>query len=523
MKHKDFFIGASVLAFAGFVTKFIGALYRIPLTNVIGAEGIGIYQLIFSVYALFLTSSAGGLPTGLSKLIAETKANEKDSEISGILGSALGFVGLTSLIFSAALIAFSRPLAAMQGNTSASLGYAVIAPAIFFVGIISVLRGYFQGNLNMKPTALSQITEQIVKLAAGLTLAAVMIKKGALYGAVGAILGVVASELAAAVYLYVLFLGRGGRMEIAANPKKLRTDFKKVAKYSIPITIGGALMPLTQFADGFLVINILNGTGFAPDISTSLYGILTGPVSSLVNFPVVITISLAVVIIPVISRQKSCRNIKEILSKSNFAVKTALFIGIPAAILFIAFSEEIMRALYPNFSVFELLFAARLLRLSAAGIIFLAVTHIFTALLQALDKPFLPVANMAVAMVLKIVLNIVLIRAVGITGAAVATVIAYFIAAFLNFIALSRLIGTNGKILRAFVKTLAAGACMTCFILVFKGFIENLYLRLLITAVGGAFLYLVVMLYIGLFTDEELRELPFGKKLLGIRGVRKKV
>ncbi|MDR2090543.1 MAG: polysaccharide biosynthesis protein [Clostridiales bacterium] len=519
MKQRDFFKSASILALAGFITKVIGALYRIPLTNIVGAEAIGVYQLIFSVYALFLTSSAGGLPAGLSKLVAEEKALG-GGQTGRIVGGSMGFVGLTGLFFAAVLIFFARPLAAVQGNPDVAFGYIVIAPAIFFVGITSVFRGYFQGNLDMMPTAASQIIEQIVKLTAGLIFASVLIKKGVLYGAAGAVLGVVVSELLAAVYLCVLFRRRGGRLIPASGFKEMRSVFKKVAKYSIPITVGGVLMPLTQFADSFLVVNILNKTGLALNVSTSLYGILTGPVSSLINLPVVMTIALAVVIIPVVSRQKTRGNIREILAKSNFAIKVALFIGVPAAILFAALSSEIMSVLYPNFSAFELAAASRLLAISAIGIIFLAATQIFTALLQALDKPFLPVGNMAFALLLKIVLNIVLIKPIGIYGAAVSTAAAYFTAAALNFISLGRLIGVNRNIPLAVLKTAAAGACMAGFIFLTKNAAENLYLKLFLTAFIAAAAYMLISLFISLFTDDELASLPLGRKLIKLKGGR---
>ncbi|MDR3294177.1 MAG: polysaccharide biosynthesis protein [Clostridiales bacterium] len=519
MKQQDFFKGASVLAFAGLITKFIGALYRIPLTNIVGAEAIGMYQLVFSVYALFLTSSTGGLPTALSKLIAETRASGgSEKEIGRISGSALGLVGITGLVFTALLMIFSRQIAAFQGNAQIYSAYIVIAPAIFFVSIISVMRGWFQGQINMTPTALSQIIEQLFKLGAGLTLSAIMVKKGLINGAIGALLGVVISEFIAAGYLYILFLKHGGKLEVARSYKELTKDFKRVAKYALPITIGGVLMPLTQFIDSFLVVNLLNKIGFALNLSTSLYGILTGPVSSLINFPVVITISLAVVIIPVVSRKKAERNISEILSKSNFAVKTALFIGIPAAILFIVFSEEIVALLYPNFDAYETANAARLLMLSSVGIVFLAVMQIFTALLQALDKIILPIRNMALAMLIKIILNLTLIPAIGIYGAAVATVAAYFTAAALDYISLSRHIGFSKKTLFAVLKTLTAGAIAAGFIFLTKSVIQNPYLKLFVTAALALILYTLLTVFTGLFTDDELRSLPLGKFLLKLKG-----
>ena len=517
-RQQDFFRSATILAFAGFITKLIGALYRIPLTNIIGPESIGMYQLVFSVYALFLTSSTGGLPAGLSKLIAETKATGGGSEeIGRVTGSSLGLVGLTSLLFTAVLAVFSRQIAAIQGNSAVAAGYIAVAPAIFFVGIVSVLRGWFQGQLDMTPTALSQIVEQVIKLSVGLTLSAVLIKKGILHGAVGAILGVVVSELLAAVYLYVLFLKRGGQLTVAANLKDMKADFKRVARYSVPITIGGVLLPLTQFTDSFLVVNLLKGAGFGLNVSTSLYGILTGPVNSLINLPVVITLSLAVVIIPVVSRSKSRRNIREILEKSNFATKTALFIGVPAAVLFMVFSGEIIRILYPGFNSYETDSAAGLLGFSAIGIVFLALMQIFTALLQALDRPFIPIRNLGLAMVIKVSLNILLIPRIGIAGASLASVAAYFFAAALNFASLSRLIGFNRGLIFAAIKALFAGGIAAILVLLLKNAVPNLYLSFLTAAISAVIVYLLLIIWIKFFTDDELSGLPFGKIALKLK------
>ena len=168
MKENKFIMGAFYIALGGFIAKAIGAIYRVPLTNVIGSYGMGLYQLVFPLYSLLLTVSGTGVPSALSKLIAEKISLNDRVNADGIFKTSLALMSVIGLFLSISLLAFAPLVARVQGDKNATLLYMLISPSVFLVSIMSVFRGYFQGRMNMKPTALSQIIEQIVKLLFGL-------------------------------------------------------------------------------------------------------------------------------------------------------------------------------------------------------------------------------------------------------------------------------------------------------------------------------------------------------------------
>lgn len=276
---KLFFKNAFIIAAGGFIAKILGALYRIPLTNLLGGTGMGLYQMVFPVYCILLDFAGAGLPCGLSKLIsanvgedAETK-NVKTFKTAFLLMSAIGGVGSLAMFFAA------KPLAIAQGNGEAYLAYTALSPAVFFVALISCYRGYFQGRQMMMPTALSQIIEQLVKLGAGLG-AVKLLLPSAPRAAAGAAFAVTLSEVAAFIMLAVMY------RKFKTGSKLSKEDFSREAKgifkICLPVTLVSVLLPLSQVADSFLIINILGRSG---ENATSLYGLFSGGVMSVIGVP----------------------------------------------------------------------------------------------------------------------------------------------------------------------------------------------------------------------------------------------
>lgn len=200
------FTGAGMLAVASVVAKLLGAMYRVPLTNVLGGEGMGLYQLVFPLYTLLLTVSSGGLPIAVSRLVAVKLADGDEKGAARVLRVSLVALSLAGLIGTALLLIFGGAAAAFQGNAEARIAYYGIAPAVLFVAIISCFRGYFQGRENMLPGAVSQLTEQAGKLVFGLYLANKFMPMGYAYGVFGALVGVSLSELFAAAVLAITYV-----------------------------------------------------------------------------------------------------------------------------------------------------------------------------------------------------------------------------------------------------------------------------------------------------------------------------
>lgn len=214
MKRRTMAGNAALLSVFSIIAKVISALYRVPLTSVLGAEGMGMYQLVFSIYALILALTTGGIPVAVSRLTSENNALKKDSRI--VLKNALLSVVGTSVVLAAFLCVLSGFVARIQGNEGVKSGYYVIAPAVVFVGALSMFRGWFQGNNDVIPTAVSGLFEQVFKLAFGLTLAKILSKYGVIYGVIGALSGVMISEFVALIYIVITYFSRGKIYKINA-------------------------------------------------------------------------------------------------------------------------------------------------------------------------------------------------------------------------------------------------------------------------------------------------------------------
>ena len=201
MRRQSVLMGALVLAVGGMIAKLVGALYKIPLTNILGTNGMGLYYLVFPLYSLLLVLISSGTSLAVSRLVSTERIhNNKHNELV-IFKVALVYVFVLSLIFSALLIVFSHNISAIQGNANARVGYIAIAPAIIFSSLIAVVRGYFQGQENMIPTLLNNILEQVIKLVSGLILANYFMRKGVMFAVFGAILGVTISEFFAFILI----------------------------------------------------------------------------------------------------------------------------------------------------------------------------------------------------------------------------------------------------------------------------------------------------------------------------------
>lgn len=289
-----FYKNAILIASGSFFAKVIGAVYRLPLSKILGGYGLGLYQMVFPVYGAALTVSASGVPTAVSKLVAEEEEGKKEN----VLAAALSFLPFAGLVLTALLLCLSQPLSVLQGNAAAARCYRAIAPAVFFTSAFSAIRGYFQGRNKMFPTAASQIVEQTVKLCVGLFFA-VRWKTDPARAAAGACLGVSVSEAFACLYLFLryfkerpaktLLCGRDGR--------KMR---KRVFRALLPMIVIGILPPLTSVLTGFFTIPVLSA--YETD-ATALYGVYFGGVTAVTGVPVALCYGVAVAALPVLSKK----------------------------------------------------------------------------------------------------------------------------------------------------------------------------------------------------------------------------
>ncbi len=513
--------GAFILLVAGIICKLLGAFYRVPLSNILGSEGIGVYQLIFPVYSLILIISSGGIPVALSKIVAECRARGETERAKRFLLISFLMLFILSGIFSIVFVFFNEYIATIQGNSSASLGYIAVSIALVFASLLTAFRGYFQGYQIMYPTAISQIIEQVVKLVLGLILAGLFVNRGIAYGVLGALLGIAISEVLSLIYLLITYFVKKIKIDLIEPGIKYGFwhDFWLLIKRSFPITLNSLILPLILAIDSFLVINLLLSSGYTSAQSTSLFGVYSGMVNSLINFPTVAALAISVAILPAIAYQNEKG--EKITSSVSTCLKIILVISVPCILVYILFSKNIMSILYPHATDVETLkIASYLLKMSAINILTISFLQVSTAIMQASGKSFVPLINLAFAGAIKIILTIYLVASpMNIYGAAVASIMCYILSSGLNLISLKGHIPFEVNAKRGASIFLASGIAISIMIGIYNllKLITSANLSFIFAGVAAVLIYAFSLIILPIFTSDELKYIPYGDKLSLLR------
>lgn len=433
MKEKNtIFKGAFYLAVGAFISKFLGAIYRVPLTNMLGGFGLGLYQMVFPVYCLLLDFSGAGLPSALSRLIA-SQTEDKEKTAKRLLINSIKLFFILGIIGTLIMAIFSKPFSILQGNEKASAAYLFLSPAILAVSIISCLRGYFQGFMDMKPTAISQIVEQVIKLILGIVLVYLLMDNVSL-AVGGATFAITISEFVSLFILWGVYKKRNksNTKDYAYDKKSFFLDAKCIIKTTIPITLVGILIPFSQVIDSILTINFISG--YRTD-ATALFGLLSGVVMTVINLPVSICYGIGSVAIPSISK---CKTEEQ---KKNRAIKVlilTLIVSIPCFFGLLIFSPQVINLLFRNLPLSEKRVAVNLLRLTSPSVVLLSVLQASNSVFIGKGKLYTPVINLAIGVAIKFALSVMLLRvpSINIYGGAIAINACYFSVCVINLISI---------------------------------------------------------------------------------------
>ena len=420
--ENSFIKGAAWIAAGGVVAKVIGALYRIPLTNLIGGKGLGLYQLVYPVYCLLLTVSATGIPSSIAKLTAERIARgESDRAVLKTAMKLFVLIGLTGSVIMALVAPW---LAKMQGSEGVLSGYYALAPSVLLVSAISVFRGWFQGRNHMFPTALSEVTEQLVKVGVGLPLA-YFFRNDVERAVVYLLLAVSVSELVTLVMMAVLYR-REKRGEMGNEGG--RVEMKSVLRLSIPVTLGSILLPLSGLLDSVLAPRLLSA--YASDAVT-LFGLFSGGAVTVVNLPVSVCYGIAAASVPRVAMVTEGRR-RRVLSSLGLT----LLVGGGSALGLYLFAEPAAKIIFRSLEGEELETLIGLIKAFSVSAMTLSAVQTLSACLTAQGKPQYAAISMALAMLVKTVLYVFWLRdpTISVFGLAYATNIAYAVAFFLNLL-----------------------------------------------------------------------------------------
>lgn len=522
-KSSSFVKQAAILAFAGLFARLLGFLYRLPLTNMIGDEGNGIYSAGYYIYTFFLVMSSSGLPVAISKMVSERyalkqyKSAHRVFKVSLIVATVAGTIGMFVMLFGASWFTM---IIKSPGSYYAIL---TLTPTILIVAVMAVFRGYFQGMNTTIPTAVSQVIEQIFHAVFSIFLAYIFVKTSVEAGAAGATAGCGIGALAGLIFIVFVYYITKPRIN-----KKLRRDKsevkgesdKKIAleliKIAIPIITGTAIFSMTNLIDMQMVMGRLTYKGaYTIKQATELYGQLTGKYVTLTTLPVSISTAFATAILPTIATSVVLKDKEGLNRKINTTLRITMLISIPAAIGIGVLGDQILLLLFPKYSG-----GGILLKVGAISIIFLALSQIVTGILQGVGKVYVPAVNALIGAVVKIPLNYILISipSINVVGAVISTIVCYMIASILNLIALVKYTEVIPDFKSILVKPLISSAIMALACYVFYNFLNmflnNNSISTIVSIIVSMLVYMLFMVLIKGVDKNDLQLVPLGGKVI---------
>ncbi len=528
---KTFLGGAVILGIAGIVIKVLGAFFRIPLGNIIGTTGMAYYQAAYPVYNLFLSLSTAGIPIAISRMVSERSALNHRDEAHRVFQISLKLLGVIGILSAAVMYFASTAIATNASMPLAQYSFRAIAPALLVVPIMAAFRGYFQGMQNMKPTAISQVVEQLFRVALGLTLAIVLTKKGVEYAAAGASFGATAGGIGGLAIILLIYgrslrsIRTGIRDSEPSAKETAGQILKQILVIAIPITIGSAIMPIMNSIDMAIVVKRLVVGGFTEARATELYGELSGYAGALINFPQVLTQAVAMSLVPAVAAANKTGDMEFLRKNVSLGYRMAMMIGLPCAAGMMSLAAPVLRMFYPSRQE-SAVSAASCLFVLAFGVIFLSTVQMLTSVLQGVGKQMIPVRNLAIGAVAKFLCTYFLtpIPFFNVKGAAAGTVLCYIIASALNMIAVKKYTGTKFDFGLTFGKPLISCLVMVAAVLgVYHGLTAvvgstwKANALATVIAVGvGILVYALMILVTKAVTPEELERMPKGGRFARI-------
>lgn len=438
---QNFLKGALILSIAGAISKILGALYRIPLARLIGDEGIGLYQMAYPIYTTILAMATAGVPVAISILIARKETQGYTGDSKKIFKVSLLILFLAGLVLSILVMQMGHVLATnVLKNEQAYYPILAVAPAIFFAGLMSVFRGYFQGYQTMVPTAVSQVVEQLFRVTAVIILAYLLFPFGLEFAAAGATFGAVIGGVAGLIVLTIYYFkfkkneGILGKKLIYSGTSSL-TLAQDMVKLAIPVSFGAVVLPLVQLLDAVIVPSRLIFIGYSIKNATALYGQLSGMAAVLISLPTIFTISIATSLVPAISEALAQKKPKLLNERLNYGFRAGMIVSLPSAAGLYVLAYPICDLLYGTPE------AGNPLEVLAFSCIALAAFQLSSAGLQGIGRPEIAMRHLVITGILKVFFNYTLtaIPMLNIKGAAIGTVVAFAIGSLLNLISLKKL------------------------------------------------------------------------------------
>lgn len=578
-KSQTLLNGALILSIATVIIKVIGVIYKIPLSNMIGTVGRGLFDSAYSLYVPIYTISMAGLPVAISNMVSKAMALGRYRDVKVIHKVAKRLFLIVGILGTLAMLILTYPYALSAKNMDIIPAVLVITPSILFCCIMSSYRGYYNGLSNMTPTAFSQVLEALGKLIFGLVCAKWAINYGlsrfeqgltvfgqtvaneteALsaiypYAAAGATAGVTLGTVIGVIYLVIMHKVKGDRIsktELASAPKPEKSGViaKKMLKFAIPVALSSLVFSITNLIDSITIQNrlehvVLNNLDLIREMySTELVGILDADIKNFLygayslsldfrNLIPSITMTLGISAIPALSAAWAVKNKREIKISIESVMRVTMLVAMPCGVGMGVLAQPILAAFYGSGEAASgVSIAAPVLTVYGFTIFLMALSQPMTNMLQALDKTKIPLISLSIGAVVKLVANciFVTIPSINVNGAIIGTVLCYVVIVTINFLAIVKTTKVRINLVSVFVKPIFCGilcgvGAYTSFGLCNR-FIPDFSLaghdlkNILCLGIGigfGALIYVISMLLVKGISKDDVNMLPKGEKIAKI-------
>lgn len=512
---KDLLKGALILSVAALIVKILSAAYRIPYQNMVGDIGFYIYQQVYPFYGIVLTLATLGFPIIISKLIAEQEFSRKD-----ILAASFLMLSAISLVLFSSLFLGAEWVADKMGDPDLTSLLKLVSFYYLLMPFTAIFRGYFQGTNNMVPTAVSQVTEQFVRVTTILGLTPFLIYQGSsLYDAgEGAVFGSVTGGISGLILLLVYFIWRKESHTIGHN--KIHSEvFPSIIKILLfqgfAFCISSLLLVLFQLVDALHLYSLLRSSGLNEVAAKEWKGVYDRG-QPLLQLGTVVANSLSLSIVPLVSSYVKKNLESELISKIKLILRVSATVGVAATVGLICIIHPVNQMLFTDVK------GSSTLAIFSLSILFSSIIMTLTAIIQSLGFTKAPVMIVLAGIVCKWFLDVWFVPRYQISGAAIATVLALLgMTIFLSIILKGR-VKTSVFVKKDVWLILRSAACMAVTLLLFNWIFELVSnqtrwesaLQALLGVILGAIVFVITILRSNLFKQDELALLPFGYKLV---------
>ena len=535
-ESNNFLVQGAILAIAGILVRLIGFAYRVPLLRIIGPDGMGYYSTAYNLYAIILLLSSYSLPLAVSKMVSvrilknEYKNANKILKAALIYATIVGGLGFIVVFFGADFFAsslYQMPLAkyALQS----------LAPTIWIMAYLGVLRGYFQGHSTMIPTALSQIFEQIVNAVVSVAAAyylcemavrhakpeAVQLAYGAAGGTVGTGAGTV---IALSVILIFFFLSAKDRRKKIRDDKSAKKEsFSTITRILIltviPVIASTAIYNINSVLDGMVFGQSMKALGLEKEAS-KLYGIYTGGYLVLVNVPVAIANAMSSSLIPSISRSFSRGERADVNSKISMVIRFASIVSFPCAIGLAVISVPVMGILFKDIQ--DAMMASYLMIIGSGVVVLYSVSTVTNAVLQGTSLINKPVKNAFISLIIHFIILYILLFTFksNVIGLVFGNMVFALSMCILNARSIRRNLYYKQELIKTYLMPFICAGLMGIVVYIVYTFIlrfsSSRVMLTLIPIMVGAPVYAILLIGTRTISKNEILQMPKGRKIVNI-------